>query len=406
MTEREDHLQFFLAISIVLHVMLFLFYLSPVLSKLTLPSIPAPIEIVEVPHPRARPARNPVPPQAKAVIPEPPEAPAEKAGPAPVPPPPPTDRDFKDVVEIPKPAVEQAPRDTRIHANYSQRVERPARARDLPIDTRGLPTRRKTADFLAKPALQESKTRSAQTQAAREAQKGRARDEAGGSEGAGGAEPSVAPGVAGERVGDLPRPVAEEGLFRREAKAGAPAAGRPGLPGLGKGLRNLLPTEERIAQLEHSPGGGRNNPYNPDLVPANATMSMDTLQDENVGYWLTVKSRIALNWDPNRLVRAAKDNYDQTVANFGTLSPLAQSAQSELGTATAETGLGTTRVKFTIAKDGTIEGKPRITQRSGSDFLDYEALRAVQLGYPFPPVPDRIARESLTLEWSFTLIGR
>lgn len=403
MTEREDHLQFFMAISIALHALLFLFYLSPVLSKLSLPSIPTPIEIVEIPRLWAHSALPPV------SVPKPPERSPEKARPEAVPPPSAPDQEFRDVVEIPRPAAEQAPRDTRIHANYSQRVERPARARDLPIDNRGLPTTRKSADALAKPTLHESKDRAAEAQEAQKAQKAQARMEAGGRPGAGGAGSSATPGVAGELGSNVSAPIVEDGVFKRRAKPGAaamPGVGRPGLTGMSAGLRNLLPTEERIAQLDRGRAGGRNNPYNPDLVPANAVMSMDTLRDEDIGYWLTVKSRIALNWDPNRLVRAAQENYDQTVANFGNMSTIAQSAQTAIGAAADQTGLGTTKVKFTIAKDGTVEGKPRITQRSGSDFLDYEALRAVQLGYPFPPVPDRIARESLTLERSFTLGGR
>ncbi len=411
MTDRDDHLQLFMAISIALHALLFLFYLSPLLSKLSLPSMPAPIELVEIPRGRMAATRVPVRIPAPAPIPPPPQARPEKAKAEPIPvaeEPLPPEQPPGDVVEIPRPAVEQAPRDQRFRSLYNQRVPRPARARDLPIDTRGLPTSRKSADALAKPTLRETKERAAEAQEAQEAQKAQARMEAGGRAGAGGDGSATMPGVAGERGDEVSKPIVEDGVFQRRAKprvAAVPGAGRPGLPGVGSGLRDLLPTEERIAQLERGRAGGQNNPYNPDLVPTDATMSMDTLKDENAGYWLAVKRRIALNWDPIRLIRAAKDMYDQTAANFGSTSGISQSAQTAIGEAASRTGAGTTKIKFTIAKDGGQGGEPRITRSSGSNFLDQEALKAVRLGYPFPPVPDRLTRNSLTLEFTFIVGG-
>jgi TonB family protein len=187
-----------------------------------------------------------------------------------------------------------------------------------------------------------------------------------------------------------------------------PEAGRPGWaaenPGLGSGLRNLLPTEERIAQLERGSAGGRNNPYNPDLVPTDATMSMETLKDENAGYGRGEAShRPQLGPDP--LIRAAKDQYDRP-RRTSSMSAISQSAQGAISEAASETGAGTTKIKSMIAKDGSQEGDPRITKNSGSDFLDEEALKAVRLAYPFPPVPDRIARHSLTLEFTFIVGDR
>ena len=409
MTEREDHLQFFMAISIVLHALLFVYYISPILSTLHLPSISPPIELVEIPRLRTPAAPAPIRPSAPVEIPVPAQPPREQAKSEPVAEaPPPPDQPAGDVVEIPKPAVEQAPRDTRFRSQYNQRVPRPARARDLPIDTRGLPTPQKSPDLLAKPTLQESKDRAMEAQEAQEARKAQAAMEAGGRPGAADAEAPPAPGAPGERGGDLPQPLAKDGVFQRQARAGAaavPGTGRPGLAGRGSGLSNLLPTEERIAQLERGSAGGRNNPYNPALVPTDAKMSMDTLKDENVGYWIALKRRIALNWDPNRLIRSAQAHHDQTAANFGGASAIAQSAQTAIGEAALRTGVGTTKISFTIAKDGSQEGEPRITRRSGSEFLDEEALRAVRLGYPFPPVPDRIARNTLTLEFTF-ILGR
>ena len=408
--EREDHLQLFLGISIALHALVFLLYLSPFLMSLKLPALPPAIELVELPGRRPAPAPPPLEPPLQPRPPEPetPVArPPEPLPPEPLPKPPPS-QDFKDVVEIPKPAKEEPPRDARIHSAYDQRVPRPARARDLPVDNRGAVTERREADALARPSLADTKERGAEAQEKREAQRSQAESKAGGGEGT----PSEAltarsdtPGMAGSEDA-LPRPLGPDAVFRRTPGGAPRLAGRPGRrgrPGAGSGIEDLLPKEERLAQLEKSPPGGRMNPYNPALTPVDAKMSMDTLRDENVGYWLALKNRIALNWDPNRLVRAAVDDYERTVENFGSGNALAQSAHAAIAAAAARTGLGRASIRFTIAKDGSLEGKPEVIRTSGSKFLDEEALKAVTLGYPFPPVPDRIAKRSLTLEWSFIL---
>jgi TonB family protein len=395
MTERAHPLHLFFAISLGLHVIVFWQVLLPFLGSLEVPSLRPVIEIVELP--RIARARRPA--ESALSVPAPP--PPREAAPSPEvePAPPPSAEPFRDVVEIPKPAVEEKPRDTRILSRYNQRVERPARARDLPIDNRGDISERRTADPLAPPAAAQTERRAAEARPEQSAQEAQARAVAGGGRGESAAEKPGTPGAA-----ERPRPVRKGAIFRSKAGDGGDRAAEAGPAGLGEGLRDLLPTQQRLAQLAAAPEGGRSNPYNPDLVPVDARMSMDTLKSENVGYFLAVKKRLALNWDPARLIRAASYDYNRTVQNFGP-GNAASSARNALISANLRTGRGTTIVRFKIAKNGRLAGEPRIARSSGSAFLDEEAVRAVRLGDPFPPVPDRLAQGSLTIDWGF-IYGR
>ena len=394
MVEHEDRFQLFVGISFALHALLFWFFFSSLASSLRLPIIPVPIELVEIPR---------LAPRAAVLPPEVPATPPAEAPPTPqakpeTPPTPPPDRRFHDVVEIPKPAVEQTPRDTTILSRYNQRVPRPARARDLPIDNRGLPTDRKSADLLAKPTLKDTERRSAESEEARKTQRAQAREVVGGGAGRG-QEERVA------RLGTPPEPLGADSVFRRKPGERNLAEGRSGVAGPGQGIKDLLPKEERIAQLESGRKGGRNNPYNPDLVSEDAKMSMETLKDEDVGYWIAVKNRVVLNWDPERLIRAADNDYKVAAQNFGSSSALAARASDAIARAVQESGQGTTVINFTIGKNGHFAGTPRVKRSSGVQFLDDEALKAVRLADPFPPVPDRIAKNSLNLDFTF-IVGR
>lgn len=399
--ERQNHFDIFIAISVALHALLFWAYVSPFLSSLELPSVRPTIEIVELPRSYRRPAPDtPAPPPPAPD--EAPPAPETEAQPAPQPVPEPPSRAF-DVVDTPKPAVEEIPRDARVLSRYNQRVERQARARDLPVDNRGEISKRKTADPLAKPSAVESEQRAAEAREAEEAKPAQARAVAGGGDGGSAARKALRPGTPAPA--EPPQRVSADAIFRRKSAGDEGGGAKGGPAGPGEGLKDLLPTEARLAQLAADAKGGRSNPYNPDLVPVDAEMSMATLESEHVGYYLAIKKRIVLNWDPARLVRSANDNYQQTLQNFGGGSMLSQSAGSSLADAAARTGRGATVVRFVIGKNGRLEGEPVLLQSSGSAFLDEEALRAVRYADPFPPVPDRIAKNSLKITGEF-IYGR
>ena len=392
-SERNNRPEIFFAISIALHLLVFWIYVTPFLASLELPSTRQVIEIVALPE-AFRSPRSPERPASAAPAPEVEPVPAPEDRPAPKPPP----TRFHDVVAIPRPAVEETPRDARFLAEYNQRVERPARARDRPIDNRGNVSKRKATDPLAKFSERESDQRASEAQEARESQQARARAVAGGG---GGSSPGHAAraGAAGEA--GRPVRVGSDAIFRKKKIGDGGSGAAAGPVGPGEGLKDLLPKEERLAQIEASSSGGANHPYNPDLVPVDAEMSMDTLKYEHTGYYLTIKRGLSRNWDPARLIRSADASYRQTLRNFGGSSTLSRGAGSALAEARARTGQGTTVVGFTILKTGLLEAEPVMLHSSGSAFLDEEALRAVRLGGPFPPVPDRIAKSSLKLTWGF-----
>ncbi len=390
-SERDNRLEIFFAISIALHLLVFWAYVTPFLASLEIPDLRSVIEIVELPET----FRSPRSPERPAPAPPAPEAkPAPEDQPAPISEPKPPPSRFHDVVDIPRPAVEETPRDSRFLAEYNQRVERPARARDRPIDNRGDVSKREATDPLEKFSTRQSDQR------ASEAQQARARTVAGGGGGGSSTSRAGAPGEAGP-----PELVGANAIFRKKKIGNGGESVAAGPSGPGDGLKDLLPKEERLAQLEAASVGGANHPFNPDLVPVDAEMSMDTLKYEHTGYYLTIKRRLSRNWDPARLIRSADKSYRQTLRNFGGNSTLARGAGSAVAEARARTGQGTTVVSFTILKTGQLEADPVMLQSSGSVFLDEEALRAVRFGGPFPPVPDRLAKNTLKLTWAF-IFGR
>lgn len=398
-SERDNRPEIFFAISIALHLLVFWAWVTPFLASLELPDLRPVIEIVALPE-AFRSLRSPARPAPVPPAPEARPAPELNEQPAPIPPPKPPPTRFHDIVDIPRPAVEEPPRDARFLAEYNQRVARPARARDRPIDTRGDVSKRKAVDPLAKFSDRQSDKRASEAQAAREAQQARARAVAGGGGGGRSASRADAPGEAGP-----PERVDPNAIFRKKKIGDGGERAATGPVGPGEGLKDLLPKEERLAQLEAASVGGANHPYNPDLVPVDAEMSMDTLKYDHVGYYLTIKRGLRRNWDPDRLIRSADTSYRQTLRNFGGNSTLSRGAGSNLAEAIARTGRGTTVIGFTILKTGLLEAEPVMLHSSGSAFLDEEALRAVRLGGPFPPVPDRIAKSSLKLTWGF-IYGR
>jgi len=57
-------------------------------------------------------------------------------------------------------------------------------------------------------------------------------------------------------------------------------------------------------------------------------------------------------------------------------------------------------VEFRVAKDGHLESAD-VRRSSGAIILDEYAIRAVQTAAPFPPVPDDVATETLTIDSTF-----
>jgi TonB family protein len=69
--------------------------------------------------------------------------------------------------------------------------------------------------------------------------------------------------------------------------------------------------------------------------------------------------------------------------------------------AAGERGIeGQVVVEFRIAKDGHLESAD-VRRSSGAAILDEYSIRAVQTAAPFPPVPEDVAIETLTIESTF-----
>jgi TonB family protein len=69
--------------------------------------------------------------------------------------------------------------------------------------------------------------------------------------------------------------------------------------------------------------------------------------------------------------------------------------------AAGERGIeGEVVIEFRIAKDGHLESTG-VRLSSGATILDDYSMRAVQTAAPFPPVPDDVAKETLTIDSTF-----
>ncbi|MGA2147343.1 MAG: energy transducer TonB [Bryobacteraceae bacterium] len=60
-------------------------------------------------------------------------------------------------------------------------------------------------------------------------------------------------------------------------------------------------------------------------------------------------------------------------------------------------------VSFTIRRDGSLGGAPRLTQRSGNDALDISAQRAILDAAPFPALPQQFNKNEAEVQMRFSL---
>lgn len=109
----------------------------------------------------------------------------------------------------------------------------------------------------------------------------------------------------------------------------------------------------------------------PDL--GNRVIPLETQDDRLVSYFLKIKRQIEFIWD-----------YPREAAMRG-----------ESGSCT---------IQFTILKDGRLAEPPKLVRSSNFTALDREALGAVADGAPYPPIPDRLSTDSLTVTGQFLYI--
>jgi len=100
---------------------------------------------------------------------------------------------------------------------------------------------------------------------------------------------------------------------------------------------------------------------------------LETSDDRFVSYFLKIKRQIEYIWD----------------------YPRAAALRGQAGSCV---------IQFTILADGRLGAPPKLLRSSGFELLDAEALGAVADGAPYPPIPKRLATDSLTVTGEFQYI--
>ena len=110
-------------------------------------------------------------------------------------------------------------------------------------------------------------------------------------------------------------------------------------------------------------------PQQPSAAQPRATLDLDAQDSSYAAYLQKVRNKIRANWSYPR----------------------------EAGERRIE---GDLLVEFQIAKNGHLE-YVTLKRTSGKDILDFYAINAVKFAAPFPPLPDAVAKESLTITGAF-----
>jgi len=109
----------------------------------------------------------------------------------------------------------------------------------------------------------------------------------------------------------------------------------------------------------------------PDL--GHRVIPLETQDDRFISYFLKIKRQIEYIWD-----------YPRDAAMRGES--------------------GGSLIQFTILKNGLLAAPPKLLRSSGFAALDREALGAVADGAPYPPIPKRLATDSLTVTGQFLYV--
>jgi TonB family protein len=150
------------------------------------------------------------------------------------------------------------------------------------------------------------------------------------------------------------------------------------------GLDRLLPGPERLARLSPSDtarrggGGGTVRDYIPNVEEGEETF-LNSREFRYAYYFNQVKRAIAQQWDPGGVLRRAYPNG----ANLGR-SPM-------------------TELMLVVEKDGRV-GRLEVSQASGVEVLDREALRAVRAAGTFPAPPAGLLDPDGKLRFPFGFI--
>ncbi len=139
-------------------------------------------------------------------------------------------------------------------------------------------------------------------------------------------------------------------------------------------LKKLFPTFNELTKYEQEQRSrpappGPNRPHLPNKLRRSTEISLNTLDYKFHSYYLALKRKIELVWEYPYAARRAGIQ-------------------------------GRLLIRFIINKNGSL-ASVNILRTSGSGLLDQEAVRAIRNASPFPPIPDRMNTETLTVTATF-----
>jgi TonB family protein len=250
------------------------------------------------------------------------------------------------VVDLPKPAVEQAPDEARFLSQWDRKVEKEMKARRMPTGKAGVP---------------------------------------GSPQGTG--EPGPPP-AAGQAEGAVALPSATP--MPAVVPSGKPAPDRPGkgirgLAGLDKMLVPSLGGARGAARSAGTLGGGGGGPLG-GMISSDAVLGVAEEGDQTLvntrsfKYWdffQRVKERVRGEWSPGGTYQA-RDPYGKVYGSKDRLTVLS----------------------VVLDAKGDVV-RLQVVRESGLPFLDEEALRAFRQAGPFPNPPSGLADDSGRIEFSF-----
>jgi TonB family protein len=277
------------------------------------------------------------------------------------------------VVDIPKPLVEQRPDDARFNAEYDATVSRQTK-------------RHGRFDDRAQQGAAEGEERGSSAERAEPASRGaRAtpsappsplfalRNPVHGSRGASGVSESQPASIPGADVpaeapspdGFMPLPPAGRAGAARAGEAASPSAAAAASP-------SLMPSS---GQLARAVGSGTMD-YLPDVDDGEET-ALNAKKWRFASFFNRVKKQVQEQWHPAEVYRRR----DPTGAIYGHINRL-------------------TIVQVKLKPDGFLN-KVFLQQPSGLDFLDDEALEAFKMAQPFPNPPKQLVEADGLIHFSF-----
>lgn len=317
---------------------------------------------------------------------EPPPPPPQQPPPpqpqnAPPPPPPPPQRPSQ-IVEVAKPNTEQEPDDARFLSEHNVKVEKqkvargavnePMVAKSKPEDLtpKNDPKEAAVKELTEKPPGKDARAPDAPGTLAMRApgapdpqeapQEGKTRGDAAGAQG-----PIVADGFVPRRgAGFIEQQQRDPGeLSRGQSGAGG---GTPEVP-------NLKPSAEA---LERALGGGSVDHL--EAIENGDETALSSKRWVYASFFNRLKRQVAQNWNPGDVWR--RNDPNGTVNGFKTRI---------------------TEVRVSLSKEGALS-KVVVTNPSGVNELDEEALRAFHAASPFPNPPDGLASKDGTITFAFS----